>query len=373
MLCRTGTVDEFSKHFIALSCRDMTLSEVQQLQLFITSLGDPLRTDVALQQLATLDGVVIFARAYVQRNMSRKTTPAGSGRSFGHSASRLSATVSGQASTPALAASSPSVAKSSMASLRLSPIEIAQRHKDEFLPMAIVSSASSCLSSRWSTKTRSLQETTSVTPRSPCMLSQASSPAPATPCRSSSTSTGRISWPCLTQPPLITSSTNRPQRRPTSTLKQRDVYASLWRTATDSVTRAVVMPCTSWSTANTSTSTFTGSRSAPPTWFWGSSGWSPWVPSSRTSATARSRSSVRVARCGGQQRLQAQPWPLKVSSWMCCCRSLRASSRSQPGCHRNGQGRTEFISCLALFPWWFGHTVTPTPRRLSWRNNVMPC
>jgi hypothetical protein len=136
MLCRTGTVDEFSKHFIALSCRDMTLSEVQQLQLFITSLGDPLRTDVALQQLATLDGVVIFARAYVQRNVSRKTTPAGSGRSFGHSASRLSATVSGQASTPALAASSPSVAKSSMASLRLSPIEIAQRHKDEFLPMA---------------------------------------------------------------------------------------------------------------------------------------------------------------------------------------------------------------------------------------------
>lgn len=49
MLRRTGTVDDCSKHFIALSCRDTTLLEPQQIQLFITDLGHPLRTDVALQ------------------------------------------------------------------------------------------------------------------------------------------------------------------------------------------------------------------------------------------------------------------------------------------------------------------------------------
>jgi hypothetical protein len=36
MLRRTSGVDECSKRFIALSCRDTTLSETQQIQLFIT-------------------------------------------------------------------------------------------------------------------------------------------------------------------------------------------------------------------------------------------------------------------------------------------------------------------------------------------------
>jgi hypothetical protein len=49
MLHRTGMVDTFSKRFIALACHDSSLSEPQQIQLFITGLGDPLRTDVALQ------------------------------------------------------------------------------------------------------------------------------------------------------------------------------------------------------------------------------------------------------------------------------------------------------------------------------------
>jgi hypothetical protein len=42
LLRRQGTIDEFGKRFIALSCRDTTLTEPQQVQLFITSLGDPL-------------------------------------------------------------------------------------------------------------------------------------------------------------------------------------------------------------------------------------------------------------------------------------------------------------------------------------------
>jgi hypothetical protein len=71
MLRRSGTVDEFCKRFIALSCHDTPLTEQQQIQLFITSLGDPLWTDVALQQPASLDAAIIFARAYEQRNASR--------------------------------------------------------------------------------------------------------------------------------------------------------------------------------------------------------------------------------------------------------------------------------------------------------------
>jgi hypothetical protein len=71
MLWRTSTVDEFSKCFIALSCHDTSLTEAQQIQLFITGLGDPLRTDITQQQPSSLDDAIIFARAYEQCNASR--------------------------------------------------------------------------------------------------------------------------------------------------------------------------------------------------------------------------------------------------------------------------------------------------------------
>jgi hypothetical protein len=60
---------------MALSCHDPLLTEHQQIQLYITSLGNPLHTDVALQQLAPLDDAVIFAWAYVQRNASQEVAP----------------------------------------------------------------------------------------------------------------------------------------------------------------------------------------------------------------------------------------------------------------------------------------------------------
>jgi hypothetical protein len=59
MLRRKGTVDDYSKRFMSLSCHDPLLTKPQQIQLYITGLGDPLRTDVALQQPATLDDTVI--------------------------------------------------------------------------------------------------------------------------------------------------------------------------------------------------------------------------------------------------------------------------------------------------------------------------
>jgi hypothetical protein len=90
MLWHTGTVDEYITRFMALSCHDPTLLKAQQVQLYITDLGDPLRTDDALQQLATLDDAVIFTRAYEQRNASRETAmqqPCPSGRAFPRPAS----------------------------------------------------------------------------------------------------------------------------------------------------------------------------------------------------------------------------------------------------------------------------------------------
>jgi hypothetical protein len=73
MLRRTGSVDEFAKRFMALSWRDPTITKQQQIQLFTAGMGDPLRLDVALQQPASMDDAVIFARAYEQRLLSRST------------------------------------------------------------------------------------------------------------------------------------------------------------------------------------------------------------------------------------------------------------------------------------------------------------
>jgi hypothetical protein len=64
MLRHSGSVDEFAKRFMA-----------QQIQLFITSLGDPLRLDVALQQPSSMDDAVIFAWAYEQCLASRDAGP----------------------------------------------------------------------------------------------------------------------------------------------------------------------------------------------------------------------------------------------------------------------------------------------------------
>jgi hypothetical protein len=36
-----GSVDDFTKRFMALSCRDTAITESHQVQLFITGLGNP--------------------------------------------------------------------------------------------------------------------------------------------------------------------------------------------------------------------------------------------------------------------------------------------------------------------------------------------
>jgi hypothetical protein len=61
LLRRTGMVKEYCDRFMALSCRDHSLTEMQQIQLFTTGLREPLRTDVALQRPSTLDDAMMFA------------------------------------------------------------------------------------------------------------------------------------------------------------------------------------------------------------------------------------------------------------------------------------------------------------------------
>jgi hypothetical protein len=71
----TGNVNDYMARFMELSCRDESLTDHQQIQLYITDLDDPLRTDVQLQQPTKLDDAIIFARAYEQRNATRTAKP----------------------------------------------------------------------------------------------------------------------------------------------------------------------------------------------------------------------------------------------------------------------------------------------------------
>jgi hypothetical protein len=59
-----GTGDDICGRFMVLSYRDHMFTESQQIHLFTTDLGKPLRTDVTLRQQTSLDVAVMFMRAY---------------------------------------------------------------------------------------------------------------------------------------------------------------------------------------------------------------------------------------------------------------------------------------------------------------------
>jgi hypothetical protein len=74
LLHHEGSVDDFAKRFMALSCHDPDIMEVQ-VQLFIVGLGKPLHTDIALQWPAALNDAIMFAYAYEQRDVAATTAP----------------------------------------------------------------------------------------------------------------------------------------------------------------------------------------------------------------------------------------------------------------------------------------------------------
>jgi hypothetical protein len=86
-LHRTGTGDDICGRFMALSCHDHMLTESQQIQLFTTGQGEPLRTDVALWQPTSLDAAVMFVRAYEQW-LAALSAPAPTSKQASRSASK---------------------------------------------------------------------------------------------------------------------------------------------------------------------------------------------------------------------------------------------------------------------------------------------
>jgi hypothetical protein len=128
-LRRMGSVDDYAKRFMALSCRDATLTEPQRLQLFVASLGNPLHTDIALQQPATLDDTVIIVRAYEQRGAPREGSTLPESRTSASFAPRP-LPLPAPSATP-LGVAAPAVqGVDKPATIRLSLAEIAQRRKD---------------------------------------------------------------------------------------------------------------------------------------------------------------------------------------------------------------------------------------------------
>jgi hypothetical protein len=107
LLHKEGSVDDYAKKFMALSCRDPALTETHQIQLFTAGLGTARRTDVSLQQSAMLDDAVMFARAYEQR-LLRRNVPQATSR-LGRTFSTPAASVGGSSGSGASASSAASV------------------------------------------------------------------------------------------------------------------------------------------------------------------------------------------------------------------------------------------------------------------------
>jgi hypothetical protein len=61
LLCHIIFAEEYCGHFMALSFRYHSLTETQQMQLFIVGLGEPLFTYVPLQRPMALDDAIMFA------------------------------------------------------------------------------------------------------------------------------------------------------------------------------------------------------------------------------------------------------------------------------------------------------------------------
>jgi hypothetical protein len=127
-LRREGMVEEYCTKFMSLACCEPTLSEGFQVQLFVAGLGEPLRTDIALHQPATIDEAVKFAQAHEKRaaytpTLVQPPLPKTALRLF------VRATQGGQQQQSAsTTASSPSIAKPP-AVKKLSPAEIAEHRK----------------------------------------------------------------------------------------------------------------------------------------------------------------------------------------------------------------------------------------------------
>jgi hypothetical protein len=131
LLQHAGSVDDYCKQFMALSCHDLVISEVHQIQLFTASLGKPLRTDVSLQKPEMLGEAIMYARAYEQWDHAPQAlaVPVAAIRLPGRSVARQPALLALAAPAGSSASSSSSVHNKPTPSLKLSSSAIAERKK----------------------------------------------------------------------------------------------------------------------------------------------------------------------------------------------------------------------------------------------------
>jgi hypothetical protein len=136
-LRRTGSVDEYQWQFLALLCRCDGLSSVHAMNLFTAGLGEPMTSDVEMQQPADLQFAMSLAHAFERRanivnqapvsrfpSRSRQTTA-------GPAASAAASTAPGSLTrAPAASGSTSSPAPSVRSRFRqLTPEEMADKRK----------------------------------------------------------------------------------------------------------------------------------------------------------------------------------------------------------------------------------------------------
>lgn len=78
-LQRVSTVVEYTDHFIKLLARCDDITELQQIDIFTTGLGDPLRIDVELHHPVSLEDAMGLARSYERRNPTIDATAPSAG------------------------------------------------------------------------------------------------------------------------------------------------------------------------------------------------------------------------------------------------------------------------------------------------------
>jgi hypothetical protein len=69
-LKQTSTVKDYKKQFLTFVCRCDSLTDEQQVELFIAGLRNPIRTDVDLQYPTSLEAAMSLALAYERRGLS---------------------------------------------------------------------------------------------------------------------------------------------------------------------------------------------------------------------------------------------------------------------------------------------------------------
>jgi hypothetical protein len=130
-LCLQGSVADYTEAFLAYLSRCDTLTEHHEIAIFTAGLGEPLKTDVELQQPDTLEDAVGLARAY-----ERRATVAGSYNALStpRSSNRNSSNTATPAARPATTTTPRALVKSCAPPgtrlSRLTPEEMVHRREE---------------------------------------------------------------------------------------------------------------------------------------------------------------------------------------------------------------------------------------------------